>query len=62
MSFKSRLKRIEKQLNIKRDDEIEELVLNDGRIIRITHGALNEFFNEIWKNNTKRLTGSTKNE
>ncbi len=62
MNFKSRLKRIEKRLGVKRDDEIEELVLNDGQVFRLTHKEWNEIFAKVMKNNTKRLTGSAKHE
>lgn len=60
MNFKSRLKRIEKRLGVSRDDEIVELELNDGQVFRLTNRKLDEIFAEIWKNNTKRLTGSEK--
>ena len=62
MNFKSRLKRIEKRLGVSRDDEIEELVLNDGQVFRLTHREWNEIFAEVMKNNTKSLTGSAKHE
>jgi hypothetical protein len=62
MNFKSRLKRIEKRLGVSRDDEIEELVLNDRQVIRLTHREWNEIFAEIMKNNNKSLTGSAKHE
>jgi hypothetical protein len=62
MNFKSRLKRIEKRLGVSRDDEIKELVLNNGQVIKLTNKELDEIFAEIWKNNTKRLTGSAKHE
>ncbi len=62
MNFKNRLKRIEKRLGVSLDDEIVELVLNDGQVFRLTNRELDEIFAEIWKNNTKRLTGSAKHE
>jgi len=62
MNFKSRLKRIEKRLGIKRDDEIEELVLNDVQVIRLTHREMDEIFAEVMKNSTRSLTGSAKYE
>jgi hypothetical protein len=62
MNFKSRLKRIEKRLGVNRDDEIVELVFNDGQVFRLTHRAWNKIFAEIMYNNTKRLTGSAKHE
>ena len=37
-----------------------ELELNDGQVFRLTNRKLDEIFAEIWKNNTKRLTGSEK--
>ena len=62
MNFKSRLKRIEKRLGVSRDDEIEEFVLNDGQVFRLTHREWNEIFAEVMTNNNKRLTGSAKHE
>ncbi len=62
MNFKSRLKRIEKRLGVNRDDEIVELVFNDGQVFRLTNREWNEIFAKIWKHNTKRLTGNAKHE
>ena len=62
MNFKSRLKWIEKRLGVSRDDEIEELVLNDGQVFRLTHREWNEIFAEIMKTSTKSLTGRAKHE
>lgn len=62
MNFKSRLKRIEKRLGVNRDDEIIELVFNDEQIFRLTNREWNEISAEIWKHNTKRLTGNAKHE
>ena len=62
MNFKSRLKRIENRLSVSRDDEIVELVFNDGQVFRLTNRELDETLAEVMKNNTKRLTGSAKHE
>ena len=62
MNFKSRLKRIERQLGVNRDDEIVEFAVSGGQVFRLTRGKLDEILAEVMKNNTKRLTGSEKHE
>ena len=43
MTIESKIKRIEKQLGITGDDEIVEIPLDSGQILRFTQRGLNQF-------------------
>jgi len=62
MSVESRLRRIEKQLGIDRDDEIVEFPLNDGEVVRLTRRAFREILDDVMNRDNRFVPEGVKRE